>query len=138
MRQTSVKAKRSPTPRRLLAHLVRAQEVWLGRIQDTDAATLPIWEETDIRTSAKRSEASTQAWLDFLTGCTAGDFAADVRYENSKGQPFTNALREIAAHVVNHATHHRAQIALLLRQAGHAPPATDFIFYARSASEAAE
>ena len=123
--------------RRLLSHLVRAQEVWLGRIQETDAASLPIWEETDIRTSAERAEASTSAWLDFLADCAVDDFAADVHYRNSKGQPFTNALREVAAHVINHATHHRAQIALLLRQAGHAPPATDYIFYARSASKAA-
>ena len=123
--------------RRLLSHLVRAQEVWLGRIQETDAASLPIWEETDIRTSAERAEASTAAWLEFLSGRTSNDFAGDVHYRNSKGQPFTNALREVAAHVINHATHHRAQIALLLRQAGHAPPATDYIFYARSASQAA-
>ena len=120
--------------RRLLSHLVRAQEVWLGRIQETDAASLPIWEEVALRTSAERAEASTEAWLDFLEGCTADDFAQDVRYQNSKGQPFTNMLSQIAAHVVNHATHHRAQIALLLRQVGLAPPATDYIFYARSAS----
>ncbi|MGI9175034.1 MAG: DinB family protein [Rhodothermales bacterium] len=119
---------------RLLGHLVRAQEVWLGRIQETADATLPIWEETDVRTAAERSEASTKAWLDFLSSSTASDFAADVRYQNSKGQPFTNTLRQIAAHVINHSTHHRAQIALLLRQADFPPPATDYIFYARSAS----
>ena len=120
--------------RRLLSHLVRAQEVWLGRVQETAAAALPIWEEMDVRTSAERSAASTKAWLDFLEGCTADSLAADVRYQNSKGQPFTNTLREVAAHVINHSTHHRAQIALLLRQAGLTPPATDYVFYARSAS----
>lgn len=120
--------------RRLLSHLVRAQEVWLGRIQETDAASLSIWEETDVQTAAERSEASTKAWLDFLSGRTADDFASDVRYQNSKGQSFTNTLREVAAHVINHSTHHRAQIALLLRQAGLTPPATDYIVYARSAS----
>ena len=118
----------------LLSHLVRAQEVWLGRIQGTDAAALPIWEETDVQTSAERSAASTKAWLDFLSDLTANDFATDVRYQNSKGQSFTNTLREVAAHVINHSTHHRAQIALLLRQAGLTPPPTDYIFYARSAS----
>lgn len=120
--------------RRLLSHLVRAQEVWLGRIQETDAASLSIWEEADVRTSAKRSEASTKAWLDFLSTCSADDFASDVHYRNSKGQPFTNKLREVAAHVINHSTYHRAQIALLLRQTGLTPPATDYIVYARSAS----
>jgi uncharacterized damage-inducible protein DinB len=33
--------------------------------------------------------------------------------------------------VVNHGTHHRAQIALLLREAEIAPPATGYIYYLR-------
>jgi uncharacterized damage-inducible protein DinB len=34
-------------------------------------------------------------------------------------------------HLVNHASYHRAQIALLMRQQGHEPINTDFITYDR-------
>jgi uncharacterized damage-inducible protein DinB len=35
-------------------------------------------------------------------------------------------LRELIQHIANHSTYHRGQVALLLRQLGHTPPATDF------------
>lgn len=41
-----------------------------------------------------------------------------------RGQQFQ--LRELIQHIVNHSTYHRGQVALLLRQLGHTPPATDF------------
>lgn len=122
--------------RALLSHLLRAQVVWLGRVQGTDAARLPFWETDSLDECARRSEASHRDWLSFLHGCSDGDLARPVRYQNSKGKEFATALRAIATHVVNHSTHHRAQIALLLREAGLEPPATDYIFYVREAEEA--
>lgn len=36
------------------------------------------------------------------------------------------ALGELIQHLLNHSTYHRGQVALLLRQLGQSPPATDF------------
>ena len=119
--------------RALLSHLLRSQVVWLGRVQGTEAAQLPFWDEDPLDECARRSEASSRDWLAFLRGCSKADLARPVHYQNSKGKPFATDLQDIAAHVVNHSTHHRAQIALLLREAGLEPPATDYIFYVRSA-----
>lgn len=41
-----------------------------------------------------------------------------------RGQDF--ALGELIQHALNHSTYHRGQVALLLRQLGHTPPATDY------------
>jgi uncharacterized damage-inducible protein DinB len=116
----------------LLSHLLRAQVVWLGRVQASEDAALPFWEQDTLDACTARSADGTRRWLAFLEQCTPEDFAGAVSYTNSQGRAFSSTLREIATHVINHSTHHRAQIARLLREAGATPPATDYIFYARS------
>lgn len=121
---------------RLLGHLLRAQDVWLGRIQGE--SDLPaIWGEDTLAECRARAEASHATWLRFLQDCAPDDLTETVRYENSKGKPFSNELREICGHVVNHSTHHRAQIAALVREAGGTPPVTDYIYWARSPAQTA-
>jgi uncharacterized damage-inducible protein DinB len=44
----------------------------------------------------------------------------------------TYTLAELFQHVLNHSTYHRGQIALLIRQLGHAPPATDYRLFLNS------
>ena len=73
--------------------------------------------------------ADVRALLD--AGERAGALDAPVAYTNSSGTAFETPLRDILTHVVNHGTHHRAQIALVLREAGIAPPATDYIYFVR-------
>jgi uncharacterized damage-inducible protein DinB len=96
-------------------------------MQDPTPST-DIWAVDDLDTCAERSATITQRWIEAVR---TDDLTAPVEYQNSSGTTFTNQRREMAHHVVNHATHHRAQIARLLRQAGHEPPATDYIFFAR-------
>ncbi len=120
--------------RALLSHALRAQAVWLGRIQRSDDARLPFWETDSLDECARRSAANAEAWTRFLEKQSPADLEKEIRYQNSKGRVFTTALHEIAAHVVNHSTHHRAQAALFLREAALEPPATDYIFYARAAA----
>ncbi|MCS3649485.1 putative damage-inducible protein DinB [Salinibacter ruber] len=56
-----------------------------------------------------------------------------MAYTNSTGTRFETPLRDCRRDVVNHGTHHRAQIALVLREADGAPPPTDYIFFVRDA-----
>jgi len=35
----------------------------------------------------------------------------------------------VLLHIVNHATLHRGQVMGMLRQLGHVPPGTDYLFY---------
>jgi len=116
----------------LFSHLLRAQDVWYGRVAGTDHADLDFWATDPLSTCAERLDASTQRWASVLEK-RAGHLDQAISYTNSKGTPFETPLRDICTHVVNHGTHHRAQIALVLREADIVPPATDYIFYLREA-----
>ena len=59
------------------------------------------------------------------------DLTATMSYTNSKGQTFSNSIRDILFHVINHSTYHRAQIATEFKQNGLEPLVTDYIFYKR-------
>jgi uncharacterized damage-inducible protein DinB len=116
---------------RLLSHLLRAQSIWWGRaVGDEETAGLELWTTDTLEACAERSARSIDRWTEVIEA--AGDLTRTVRYRNSAGTAFETDLRDIAHHVVNHATHHRAQIARLLREAGEEPPASDYIYYLRS------
>jgi uncharacterized damage-inducible protein DinB len=54
-----------------------------------------------------------------------------VAYRNSAGRDFDNTVAEIITHTTTHGVHHRGQIARIIRAAGHEPPYTDYIQFAR-------
>ncbi len=116
----------------LMSHLLRSQKVWLSRIEKDDDAPLAIWERDSLAECTERSTQNTRNWLRFLSSCSAGDFNTQITYTNLRGETHTSELRDILTHVINHGTHHRAQISLLLRQSDIAPPPTDYIVYTRS------
>ena len=117
----------------LLAHLLRVQDVCYGRVEGTSHADLDLWVDEGLAACADRAEASAERWQSVLDDWAAGEAAQSVGYTNSKGTRFETPLRDILQHVVNHGTHHRAQIALVLREAGLVPPPTDYIFFVREA-----
>ena len=55
----------------------------------------------------------------------------EVAYSNSAGVAFHSTVEDILLQVAMHGSYHRGQIALLLRQEGAEPAATDFIGFAR-------
>lgn len=114
----------------LMSHLLRTQDVWYGRVASPDHAALDFWAVDDLRTCAERAENSMERWRS-LVADRIDRLDQLVSYTNSSGTAFEPPLRDILRHVVNHSTHHRAQIALLLREAGIPPPATDYIFFVR-------
>lgn len=113
------------------SHLLRAQDVWYGRVKGTDHADLDLWETESLPDCADRLQASMKRWETILDERVEDGLDQPVVYTNSKGTRYENTLLDICTHVVNHGTHHRSQIALVLRRAEIAPPATDYIFYLR-------
>lgn len=118
-------------PVKLMAHLLAAQQIWLGRClldPTPQEAQWPDWPAENLKTIARQNHSE---WLSLLADKSAGDFDGLITYKNSKGQAFTNTLTDILAHLINHGTHHRAQVGIYLKQAGLQLTPTDYIFYIR-------
>lgn len=115
---------------RLFSHVVSVQKLWLDRIQNNNII-FEFWNNYSIEGCIKISKESSSAWLKYLEGLTEGDFSKMIAYVNSKGEHYENTIEDILAHVINHSTYHRAQIAFLLRRADVVPPVTDYVFYRR-------
>ena len=114
----------------LLSHIVSAQKVWLNRTLQRDVHSDP-WQNHTVDESVSLSTAHTSEWINFLEGLHENDFEKRVEHLNTKGELFSNTIKDIIIQVINHSTYHRAQIAALVRQAGGEPAKTDYIFYQR-------
>jgi uncharacterized damage-inducible protein DinB len=114
----------------LLSHIISSQKVWLGRILENDRHTDP-WQKHSLEACIKESGNLTSEWIKLLKEADEKKFETKVSYKNTKGESFTNTIKDIVTHVINHSTYHRAQIALLVRQAGGEPAKTDYIVYQR-------
>ena len=121
---------------KLMAHLLMAQQVWLSRCKNTFAPTNTIWPDWQAVQFKYLIEENSKAWIDHLETLTADDFSRIINYKNSKGDEFNDKLIDILAHLVNHGTHHRAQIGQQLKLAGlEQLPPTDYIFYVRQQTQ---
>jgi uncharacterized damage-inducible protein DinB len=118
---------------KLMAHLLVAQQVWLSRCQSTPAPVTPLWPDWQAVQLKYIIEQSYTGWLNHLNGITNDDISNTISYYNTKGEAFNNTFLDIFTHMINHGTHHRAQIGLQLKQAGLVePPVTDYIYFVRN------
>lgn len=112
------------------SHIVAAQMIWLSRIISTTEKVPGVFELMPHEETCRLFEYSNQAFLDLIETCD--DFNRTISYKTTEGIEHHNRLADLLTHVANHGTHHRSQIALLLREEDIAPPASDFIFYLRA------
>ena len=121
-----------PKPVELMAHLLAAQQIWLGRCIGnpiTDAVLVPAWPVDTLTAIIEDNHAE---WVNYINTLREEDFETEIYYKNLRGMPFQNKLADILAHVINHGTHHRAQAGQHLKIAGaESLPITDYIFYMR-------
>jgi uncharacterized damage-inducible protein DinB len=114
---------------RLYAHVAGAEHIWLSRLEGRRPAH-PVWPELSLEEAAELARESL-AGLRAITDAPPEALARDVEYQTTTGQLFRNTAADILSHVALHGSYHRGQIALLTRQGGGAPIATDYIVYAR-------
>jgi uncharacterized damage-inducible protein DinB len=114
----------------LLSHIISAQKIWLNRILGKDIVIDP-WQMLTQKELVPQSTPVTADWINLLEGLHENDFEKRIEYTNMKGEKFTNTIKDIVVHVINHSTYHRAQIAQLIRQSGGEPAKTDYIVYQR-------
>ncbi|HEX4951918.1 MAG TPA: DinB family protein [Thermoanaerobaculia bacterium] len=119
----------------LYAHVVAAELVWLGRLEG-ETASLPVWPRWSVAECAGHSARAQEGFVALLARTSEEDLGRNVHYANSAGQEFDTPIGEILVHVALHGSYHRGQIALLLREAGEQPAATDYIAYVRGVAAA--
>ncbi|MDO3643016.1 DinB family protein [Mucilaginibacter sp. L3T2-6] len=128
-----LKSSQSDEAVRLMAHLLAAQQIWYSRCSGSTMFAGPLWQDDgNINEFASTIKKNNADWLSYLDTLTDAEFDKIVRYNNLKGDPFENKLSDILLHVINHGTHHRAQIGQQLKFAGaETLPVTDYIAFCR-------
>ena len=126
---TILEADEPEKPVQLMAHLLATQQVWLSRCkkETSKVAIFPDWKASIFNTTIEENH---QRWTNFVNSSVNLD--ETIFYKNSTGNPYENTISEILTHVLNHGTHHRAQIGQQLKLAGVSTlPQTDYILFAR-------
>ncbi|HSI75216.1 MAG TPA: DinB family protein [Lunatimonas sp.] len=108
-------------------HILNAHQIWNNRVDQKDAA-FGVWESREINGEREIDQHNYSNTLSILDTFELGSV---VRYTNSTGKTFTNSVRDILFHVVNHSTYHRGQIASDFRQNGLEPLVSDYIKFKR-------
>jgi uncharacterized damage-inducible protein DinB len=116
----------------LMGHLLAAQQRWLRRCKNESDADVVIFPKTETIPFEELIANNNRAWVDFISPLEDADLNQIITYHTSTGVPFTNTITEILTQVINHGTHHRAQIGQQLKLAGvETLPLIDYIFYIR-------
>lgn len=111
----------------LFNHVLNAQHIWASRILN-QPSLYAVWEEHSTQALSSVSIGNFERFKHILENL---DVTKEVAYTNSKGDRFTNEIRDILIHAFNHSTYHRGQIASLLKANGLEPPVTDYIMLKR-------
>ena len=115
---------------RLYAHVAAAEHVWLSRLEGR-APVHPVWPELSLEAAGALAAESLAGLRAIAVGGPAV-LERNVEYRNSAGQTFVNSVVDVLSHVALHGSYHRGQIALLTRQGGGTPLATDYIVFVRA------
>lgn len=118
------------TARALLCHVLGAEWLWLERFRGRSPAGWPDLSACHGAVDFRREwEAIKAEHAAVLTSLTPAALTTPLTYTNLLGRRFSYPFEEVLLHVVNHGTYHRGQLAHILRQLGHRPPATDYLVY---------
>ena len=112
---------------KLFNHILNAHQVWNSRITVERNSVGP-W---DLRPINELKEIDRVNYANSIRILDQADLDSVINYRNSRGDSYTNSVRSILFHVINHSTYHRGQIATEFRQNGIEPLVSDYIFYKR-------
>jgi uncharacterized damage-inducible protein DinB len=114
----------------LLVHMMGAEWIWLSRWQGvspkalldphdypTLEAVLPAWGEIDAKLRA------------FAAAQTEASLVQPLTYTNTHGRTFTLLLWQLMAHLGNHGTHHRGELAAMFAMMEVPHPEEDWYLY---------
>lgn len=114
-----------------LAHILWGDSLWLSRFTG-EAFDAPAWGQgwvDDFDELGRRRAGTDEAIAAWAAAVSADWLAGTLEYVSRIGNRQMRIPRAIAAaHIFNHATHHRGQLTTLLSQMGIDPGSTDLPF----------
>jgi uncharacterized damage-inducible protein DinB len=117
----------------LVPHIMLARMVWLMRIRgvpyENPRDWFPSWPSEETRRQLSTLDAQ---WQGFLAGLGDADLARPVSYTSSEGVRYESSVWDICAHVFNHGTYHRGQVARLVAESGGQRASTDLVVFTRA------
>jgi len=115
-----------------LVHAFGAEYIWRRRLQEgASPSRLSESDYPDLETLRSHWHDEERLMRAYLDGLTDEVLQQTFRYKNTKGLDFENVIWQMLAHVVNHGTQHRAEVAVLLTDFGCSPGDVDMLMYFR-------
>jgi len=114
-----------------LNHLMFGDWAWVLRLRGKSSAHL-VMDKIYHADFASLKQARLEADEDLITFVTemSDDFlSGTITYNNIQGVEYTMPVAMVLTHIMNHGTHHRAQVHTLLTQLGLEVPSLDLIYY---------
>jgi uncharacterized damage-inducible protein DinB len=118
-----------------LTHMHQADAVWLKRLKGAADAKLNDVSAPDFPALRKQASEVQSALISYAGGLNDSDWTSIIEYRFMSGLTGQSPIYDTLLHLVNHGTYHRGQIAVMLRQLGAQPIATDYIHYVRTMIE---
>lgn len=117
-----------------MVHQMEVQWMWLERIKGVSTGNLPTVMDYPTRHAiAERWSRIQDAWLNYAASLEDDDLLTTITYQRMRDQSLVELrLTDILAHVVNHATDHRAQMLALIGSYGGPTFEQDYIFYVQN------
>ena len=117
-----------PSLRDTLAHMVAVEWLWLERWKGrSPKALISAGDFPALEAVVERWNTIEREMRDYMAGLDEEALARPLTYMNFQGEQWTYPLWEMIAHVLNHQSYHRGQVATLLRMLGVQPPHVDFL-----------
>ncbi|KPM31951.1 DinB family protein [Croceitalea dokdonensis DOKDO 023] len=114
--------------KRLFSHLLNAHHIWNHRLTGEPKA-FDVWQLHEVKDWGDIHYENQRTTFEVISNTE--DFHVRIDYETTEGRLFANDLRDVLFHIINHSTHHRAQILMDFRTHGVAPEPLDYILYKR-------
>lgn len=115
---------------KVVAHLSAAKLIWIERIIKDIQYSNGVWPDLTLEESKQIFISSNEKWNKFVTEVSEPELLLKIDYKTSTGIPTQNVLIDIIEHVINHGTHHRAQIVAKLKPLNISTIPTDYILWA--------
>ncbi len=112
----------------LFSHILNAHHIWNARILGKPSE-YEVWQIHAIKDWGDIHYENQRSSFEITTN--ADDFEKRIDFENTEGRLYTNTLKDILFHIINHSTHHRAQISTDFRNNDMEPLPTDYVYYKR-------